>query len=212
MRTLRPLTIGLALLTLLPLAASAQEGRYFIDSWFWGAKAGMMLYNTPRVENAGAPLVGAEMLITRKKAALYVAFDHSFFDKESTVPASGDGTTEIVDVKNLRRGTFALMAFPKQFGILRPYAGVGVSVNVVQEARPRNDFAGDTAFLTADQYRSTASAIFIGGLQATMRRFSLFGQASYAPEQRRFLLNNGATYFLEGGIRYNIGSSREHQD
>lgn len=208
MRTIRPLTIGLALLALLPVAASAQEGRYFVDSWFWGVKGGMMLFNTPRFENAGAPLVGADWLITKKQGALYVSLDQSFFDKESMVPADFAGTTsEIVDTKNMRRATFAVMGFPKQFGTLRPYVGVGLNLNFVQESAPQNEFASDTAFFFAEEWKSSAAALFIVGLQHQMRRFSVFGQASYSPQQHKFLLGNGATYYFEGGLRYNIGSA-----
>ena len=47
------------------------------------------------------------------------------------------------------------------------------------------------------------------GAQLQLLRFSVFGQGSYMPAQADFLLNNNETYFLEAGIRYNIGSSIE---
>jgi hypothetical protein len=40
-------------------------------------------------------------------------------------------------------------------------------------------------------------------------RFSVFGQGSYMPAQADFVLNNNETYFVEAGIRYNIGSAIE---
>ena len=64
MRTIRCLTTGLALLSMLPVAASAQVGRNFKDAWFWGAKAGNMTFWTPRVNHGQAQFAGAEWLIS----------------------------------------------------------------------------------------------------------------------------------------------------
>ena len=48
----------------------------------------------------------------------------------------------------------------------------------------------------------------MGGVQAQYQRFSVFGQATYMPAQSRFLFNGRSTYFLEGGLRFNVAKSR----
>ena len=57
--------------------------------------------------------------------------------------------------------------------------------------------------------RTTTSALLTVGAQAQLARLSVFGQATAMPANRNSLLNSRETYTIEGGIRYNIGSSRE---
>ena len=54
--------------------------------------------------------------------------------------------------------------------------------------------------------------MLVGGLQVRMTQFSVFGQAVASPAQQGFFLYNanGGQSFnisLEGGVRYNFGSS-----
>jgi hypothetical protein len=60
-----------------------------------------------------------------------------------------------------------------------------------------------------DNEQTRASPIFMVGAQLQLLRFSVFGQGSYMPAQDEFLLNNNETYFVEAGVRYNIGSAIE---
>lgn len=210
MRTVRWLSLGLALATVLPSAAMAQEGRLFKNAWFWGAKAGITSFSTDRVTNAVAPTIGAEWLITRSKGGLYVSYDHAFFDEETVVYTQAYGP-HTIRMENMRRVTIAALAFPVNLGTLRPYGGLGIALNFIQSIEPTSTFSSADeetvvarrAFDTKDR----ASFIAMGGVQLQYRRFSAFGQASIMPAQSRFMLNARPVYLLEGGIRWNVGSS-----
>lgn len=210
MRTVRWLSLGLALATVLPSAAMAQEGRLFKNAWFWGAKAGITSFSTDRVTNAVAPTIGAEWLITRSKGGLYVSYDHAFFDEETVVYTQAYGP-HTIRMENMRRVTIAALAFPVNLGTLRPYGGLGIALNFIQSIEPTSTFSSADeetvvarrAFDTKDR----AAFIAMGGVQLQYRRFSAFGQASIMPAQSRFMLNARPVYLLEGGIRWNVGSS-----
>lgn len=214
MRLLRSPLLGLALLSALPTIGSAQAGRLFKDSWFWGAKTGVMSYSTKAVENAVAPMVGGEWLITRTRGALYVSYDQTFFNNDSAIQdILNTNGVRIVNMDDMRRVTFAALAFPKEYIGFRPYGGLGVALNFIQTATPRGSFvsasqANDIAATVEDQ-RTRASVLVMVGVQAQYSRWSLFGQGTMMPAHAQFLINGRSTYFLEGGLRYNIGSSIE---
>jgi hypothetical protein len=207
MRSTIRLLAGLVLLALAPRAGAAQEGRLFKDSWFFGAKAGNMTYWTTTTQHGQAPQLGGETLITRSHGGLYISLDQAFFTGTSTM-IDASGTERIVDIKDNRRATIAAMIFPKAFGWIRPYGGVGFAMNFLQNANVRGGADAATAQLL-EQQKSASVPIFMVGTQLQLLRFSVFGQASYMPAQNAFLLNNNETYFVEAGIRYNIGSSIE---
>ena len=141
MRSFRCPVLGLALLSALPTIGSAQAGRLFKDSWFWGAKTGVMSYSTKAVENAVAPLFGGEWLITRTRGALYVSYDQTFFNNDAAIDdATSTGGQRLVEIDDMRRLTFAALAFPKNWLGLRPYAGVGMALNFIQDATPRGTY------------------------------------------------------------------------
>ena len=210
MRTIRSLATGLTLLALLPVVASAQEGRLFKDSWFWGAKAGNMTFWTTRVDRAQAPLIGVETMITRTRGGLYISGDMAFFEEESTLSSYSTGEPIVVTIKDMRRFTAAAMIFPKSFGALRPYGGLGLSLNFIENVSipgASSQFERDIVNEAAADEKSRAAPIFMVGIQLQLLRLSVFGQGSYMPAQANFLLNNNETYFVEAGLRYNIGTS-----
>jgi hypothetical protein len=214
MRSFRNPLLGLALLSALPTVGSAQAGRLFEDAWFWGAKTGVMMYSTEAVENAYAPVFGGEWLITRTRGALYVSFDQAFFTENSAFsdPPNAGGQ-RIVQMENMRRVTFAALAFPKSFIGLRPYGGVGVALNFIQEAVPQGTYLDDShknnIALTVEDQSTRASVLAMVGVQAQYSRLSVFGQGTMMPTHSGFLLNKRSTYIVEAGIRYNIGTSIE---
>lgn len=218
MRTIRVVTAGAALLgLLLPATSSAQAGRRFENAWFFGAKAGSAAVWTT-TQRGYAPLLGGESLITRSRGGLYLSYDQTFFgtfrdsDFTTTVPDPVDGD-RLVDIGDMRRVTAMAMLFPNKRLLWRPYFGVGFAVNMVLNADPIGTFVStshqEAVEATIDEWSTRAAPIFMGGLQMEMLRFSVFGQASYMPAQADFLLNGNETYFLEFGIRYNIGTSIE---
>lgn len=212
MRTVRWLVSGLALMALLPSISAAQAGRLFKDSWFWGAKGGIATFSTTSGASEVSPMAGVDWLITRSRGALYVAADQAFFRSTSTVPDNA-GNQYTVGIHDLRRYTAALLAFPVTYGVLRPYGGIGFSLNLIQSLS-FNDTLSDPAQANlvmsraADQ-KDRAAFIAMAGVQAQFQRFSLFGQATFMPAKSNFLLNGRSTYFAEAGIRYNVGSAHE---
>jgi hypothetical protein len=210
MRTVRWMSSVLALVALTPTVSAAQSNRLFQDAWFWGAKAGLMNFSTG-LENKTAPLIGAEWLITRSKAGLYLSAEQAFFTATGYV-FDGNGQQVNVGLKDSRRYTAALLAFPVNWGSLRPYGGVGLSLNLIQHAtvdqsQITDPDQEDVVAQAVHDERDRAAFIIMGGAQAQYRRFSVFGQATYMPARANFFFSGRSTYILEAGIRYNVGSS-----
>jgi hypothetical protein len=217
MRSMGRLTTGLALLSLLPAVAAAQEARPFTNAWFWGAKGGVMSVKTP-VESEMAPTVGAEWMITRTRTGLYVAMEQGFFDSMlSVVPDTLNGGSRGVNIRNFRRASFALMGYPATWGAVRPYVGIGMALNLVQRAEPVGTFHSTEhkaeVVGSVEDRRSRTSVLFMGGVQGAVLGVNLFAQGTAMPTGSRFLLSGSdATYMLEAGVRFNVGSAIERID
>ncbi len=203
---------ALGITALFATTVQAQESRPFRNSWFWGAKVGTLSVATTETGRTWAPSFGAEWLITRNAGGLWVFADHSSFDIRSAVDDGSVSTgRREVDVRNLRRFGFAAVVSPRAFGIARPYAGLGMSLNVIGRALAVPDSAGNAAsasVLTAiEDQRSRASVIGLVGAQFQLSRAALFTQLTATPASKRFLLNDGPLVGWEVGVRYNFGSS-----
>ncbi|GAC1648550.1 MAG: hypothetical protein NVS4B3_04290 [Gemmatimonadaceae bacterium] len=213
MRNLRRVAMMAVFATLAPTLASAQGGRLFKDSWFWGAKVGNSLYQTRTTRERVAPLIGGEWLITRTHGAVYMSLDQTFFSATTTIddPYAANGQ-QPVRFKDNRRATIAMLAFPTNIGLLRPYAGLGMALNVIGDATTSPATGSAEAQYLATELReqqSRAAPLIMLGLQAQLLRFSAFGQASYMRSRDRFLLNGRQTLYVETGIRWNFGSAIE---
>ena len=218
MRSISRLTAGLALVSLLPAVAAAQSERPFADSWFWGVKGGAMTVKT-NTDSKIAPTVGAEWLITRTRAGLYISLEQGYFDNMSAAVAdtSVTGGARPVAIRNFRRAAFSLLAFPTQWGAVRPYGGIGLSLNLVQRAVPVGTFGTNEGknevMQRVEDRRSRTSVLFMGGVQGAVGPVSLFAQATAMPTGSRFLLSgDDNTYMVEAGVRFNVGSAIERID
>ncbi len=204
MRTMRWLIAGLVFTTALGATANAQASRYFDDGWFWGVKSGVATFSPTLGGNETAATYGAEWLITRTHGGLYVSFDQANVSTTSAVldANTSDGVRPV-----------AVSKLPKRFGMVRPYAGLGLSIAVVGSAAPISGASGDSVdaavFDRIDARRSQAAVLGMAGVQVQFDRLAVFGQASVIPGQSTFLLGNHALGFFEGGVRYNFGSSRD---
>ena len=213
MRRVWGLSFGVAIAVLLPATASAQAGRNLQDSWIWGAKTGLMSFSTTMTKNAAAPMIGAEWLITRSRAALYVSLDQAFFNETVGLFDRTAGTERTVEIGDMRRTSVALLAFPTGPRSPRPYGGIGLALNIIQDVGVRMA-PGDSSDLRAfarqvlDQ-KDRAAVLLMGGVQGRVGRFSVFGQGTLMPARERFLLNDRATFFLETGLRWHFGTSIE---
>lgn len=209
MRMTRLLATGLALALLVPALAQAQEGRRFTDSWFWGVKATNMTYWTTNIRHGQAQGLGGEWLLTKTRAALLLSGEwYSFgdvYDLDDTEMSTLRG--EPVAMRSMSRLSATLLAFPKNLGGLRPYAGIGFAYNRIDASIPSGSRISKGE---VDDAAMIISPTLMAGLQAQYRRFSVFGQGTFqASQANEFLLNGNQTYFLEGGIRYNFGKSIE---
>ena len=218
MRLLRVLTAAIGLAALLPQTSAAQAGRQFKDAWFWGVKTGGLVYSSASTTNSAAPMVGAEWLITRSRGGLYISFDQAFLSTTGTFnDRDPDSTfTRSVSLKNMRRLAIAAMVFPMQSAKYHPYAGFGMALNQIGGASFQTGFVNTVRYQIAldsvQSKKASFTPVIIGGLQARLTRFSVFGQAAVSPIQQNFFLynrNSGSAFSasLETGIRYNFGSS-----
>lgn len=204
---------GLFCAALLPATGSAQRFHDFEDSWFWGVKAGVSAFSPTNGDSEVAPSFGAEWLITRTRGGLYISVDQTNVDTRSVVfDPTADGSARPVGVDKLRRLGFAALAFPKRFGRFRPYAGLGLTVQIIGDAYPLlytdEDAVDDTVYDRISERSGQAAVLGMGGVQVQLGRAAVFGQASVTPASSRFLLSN-ALGFFEAGVRYNFGGARE---
>jgi hypothetical protein len=233
MRHIRSLTTGLALIGLLPMAAQAQQGRFFDNSWFWGVGGGTLTYWTATTSHAEAPSVSLDWLITRSHVALMVGFDQAFFTAHNlTYVDRGRFYTDTTltnyydvnyyaqaTVRNSRHITASLMAFPGH-GPIRPYAGIGISANFIQgsvtTSAPPALSPADQWYPTyyGSQYRDQAadwiSPVITAGLQVQLSRFSVYGQAKLFPisdsQVSPYFFTDQGFFMLQAGIRVNVAS------
>ena len=222
MRAFRKLTIA-ALVLLNVGIADAQASRGFKDSWFWGLKAGGLLYqvvDNGQAKNPFALLGGADWMITRTNGGLYLSFDHSFFHTDSLFVNDSlsplDSVPRVVQLRGLRRFTLMGLLFPMQSFVFHPYIGLGVTLSSIVEATPQGTYRNSTqqnlVLNTIEAFRSTATPTFMLGMQMRMPlRGSLFGQATVTPANNNFFLFSGQGFRVtaEVGIRLNAGSSVE---
>jgi hypothetical protein len=209
----RVFVAGLLCAALVPATGSAQRVRNFEDSWFWGVKGGVSAYSPTLGDSETAATFGAEWLITRTHGALYVSVDQANIEATSAVfDPTADGSVRSVAVDKLRRVGFAALAFPKQFGRFRPYAGLGLSIDLIGDAVPlvsgNETSVDDAVYERIDDRKSQAALLGMGGVQAQVGRAAVFGQASFIPANKKFLLDDSMTFF-EFGVRYNFGGARE---
>jgi opacity protein-like surface antigen len=236
MRLNRGLLPGLASLALLPALAQAQPGSNFNNSWFWGVNGGMLTYWTANVAHAQAPSVGIEWLITRKHIGLYIGFDQTFFKTQgtsftdvglqfadstlNTATASNAAFNQTITIHDSRHIDLAFLGFPGS-GPIRPYAGVGIGINFVQNATITGSFPTSSGIpgqpaeywfpnyygnQYLDQSAYWVSPLIMAGLQIQVSRISLFGQAKVYTTDSRHLFTDGAFFNLQAGVRYNVAT------
>ena len=218
MRFLRVLAVAAGFAALLSQSSAAQEQRQFKDAWFWGVKSGLLSYSSASTTNGGAPLLGAEWLITRTRGGLYLSFDQAFLTTTGGFQDRDPDSsfTRYAQLKNLRRFTMAGMVFPLQTRNLHPYAGAGLAFNQVGGAALLTGVTNSARYaIIQDSIQSKKAAfspIFLAGLQARYRPVSVFVQTTVSPTQAAFFLvspnsSRSFNYSLEFGARYNVGSS-----
>lgn len=217
MKAIRALAIA-AVVALDVGTADAQSTRGFKDSWFWGVKGGGMLYQVMSDPDGSlGPLGGIDWMITRTKGGLYASFDYLYFRDQ--IVAVNDSVSPLdtvprrIFLTGMRRFTVAGMFFPIQTRAFHPYAGLGFALNHIHEVEPEGQYRNSTqralVLATAQEFRTAVTPIVIVGTQLKLLYVSAFGQLTFSPAHDNFFLFTGNNWrsSLEGGIRYNIGSS-----
>jgi hypothetical protein len=216
MQKLRAVGVAIVATLVVSASANAQEMRNFDNSWFWGFKSGVNTYYAPGHGNTSTVDLGVDWLITRTKGGLYVSGNQSIFKRNVDVfdPASKTGQQRTVQVSDLRRITFAALAFPKHFGGITPYAGLGYTLAVLGDARvfvdSTNTFPSNAFLDGVDQLRSRSAVLGMAGIQIQTKRAAIFGQETLLPSNPNFLFPSVLSFF-EFGVRYNLGRSIDQE-
>jgi hypothetical protein len=211
MQKLRSVVVALVATLVVSASANAQEMRNFDNSWFWGFKSGVNTFSAPGHGNTSTVDLGIDWLITRTKGGLYVSGNQSIFERDVEVfDATARRGERTVRVNDMRRISFAALAFPKHFGGITPYGGIGYTIAVLGDARVFVDSADtfpNNAFLDNVENRRSRGAVFgMGGIQIQTKRAAIFAQETMLPSNSSFLFSSVLSFF-EFGVRYNFGSS-----
>ena len=215
MQKLRAVAVAAVATLVVSASAGAQEMRNFDNSWFWGFKSGINTFSAPGRGNTSTVDLGIDWLITRTKGGLYVSGNQSIFERDVEVfDATSNTGQRTVRVNDLRRISLAGVAFPKHFGGITPYAGIGYTIAVLGDARVFVDSANtfpNNAFLDGVEARRSRGAVFgMGGVQIQTKRAAIFAQEQLLPSNSQFLFSSVLSFF-EFGVRWNFGSSIDRE-
>ena len=211
MQKLKAVAVAAVATIVVSASAHAQEMKNFDNSWFWGFKSGVNSFAVPGHGNTSTVDLGVDWVITRTRGGLYVSANQSIFERdlEFLDPASNTGQRTI-RVNDMRRITVAGLAFPKHFGGITPYAGLGFTIVVLGDARvfvdSANTFPTNSFLDEVERERSRSTALVMGGVQIQTKRAAIFGQETIIPSNNSFLFRSVLNFF-EFGIRINFGSS-----
>ena len=211
MQKLRAVVVAVAATVVVSASARAQGNRNFDNSWFWGFKSGINTFAVPGHGNASTVDMGIDWVITRTKGGLYVSGNQSIFQRDLEVFDQASNTGQrTVRVNDMRRISFGALAFPKHFGGITPYGGLGYMIAVLGDARVFVDSANtfpSNAFLDKVESMRSRGAVFgLAGLQIQASRLAIFGQETLLPSNSQFMFNSVLSFF-EFGVRLNFGSS-----
>ena len=210
MQKLRAVAVALVATIVVSSSASAQM-RNFDNSWFWGFKSGINTFSVPGHGNTSTVDLGIDWLITRTRGGLYVSANQSIFERdlEFLDPTSLTGQRTI-RVNDMRRISLAGVAFPKHFGAITPYAGLGFTIAVLGDARvfvdSANTFPNNSFLDEVEKQRSRSAVMGLAGVQIQTKRAAIFAQETMLPSTPSFLFRSALSFF-EFGVRYNFGSS-----
>ncbi len=216
MKAIRTLAAALAVFMLLPAAGMAQTVRPFQNSWFWGVKAGGTFISAPSNSNVTSGMAGIDWLITRKRGGVYMSLDQSFLSQNAVLAdAVNPGETPtVVNLKDMRRLTVAIMGYPGDWVRFHPYVGLGVTYSSVTQVVPQTAYASTDQYTLAQtiiqQYKSVFSPTLLLGGQMQYRNAAVFVQAMGWQANQNFFLSSSSRGYnasLEAGVRYNFGTS-----
>jgi len=218
MKPLSRLALSALVVALVARPAAAQQSNDRNYRWYWGGQTGAFLYQTNAQGYYIDPVIGAHMLITKKRSALYIGGEQAFFLADGrAVVADPSSTTTRRDAtfSQVRRWFAGVLAFPLQKRI-EPFVGGGFAIMTVQDATvdcsgtTLNSLCADQAVAQAavDDARSKGFAWIMGGMQINIGKLAVFGHYMLTSDAQGFLIA-GPTHSIQGGIRYSLGTSKE---
>jgi len=211
MQKLRAVAVAMVATIVVSAGAGAQGMRNFDNSWFWGFKTGVTSFAAAGHGNVSTVDLGIDWFITRTKGGLYVSGNQSIFEQDVEISDQASSTGQrTVRVNDLRRISVAAVAFPKHFGGITPYGGLGYMIAVLGDARvgidSANTFPSNAFFDKVDQLRSRGAVMGMAGVQIQTKRAVIFAQETMLPSNSQFMFSSVLSFF-EFGVRYNFGSS-----
>ncbi len=195
-------TVLLAAALAEPASAQRQRLQDWQNRWYWGAKGGLMTYQLPTAGNVVTGSIGADWLITHRRAALYISYAQSFQAEQDTFAVSGlAGTNNGVAFDGLRKVSVGMSAIIGN-GRLQPYVGGGFALHILANARSTTTNPPVQIADAIDDASSGAFLFLVGGVQYRMgQKGAVFASWQYSPLGRSYLLQGG-TSSLEAGFRY----------
>ena len=202
-------------------AQSPTQG--FADSWYWGAYGVFTDFATSVGSSnirTNAPSIGAEWMLTRKRYALNLFADASYFNTVSSISSPTGAGQVPVNIANMRRVGFALMIFTPEYKMIKPYFSLGYSFNFINSANAScaactsfaTQAAADSNTKAIDDARAMGKPFGNVGFMYIYKRWAPFAQLGVMPTQGKsdwFLNGTGFTTMWAVGLRYNFGASIE---
>jgi hypothetical protein len=195
--------LGLACLVQVP-AAHAQLTGFETFKWYVGAHGGVVIFETPSQTRGGIFAAGGDLLVTAKRTGLLISVEEGIETNQLSSFTDSAGATQQVVFNDLRKYTLALLAFPLRT-IVQPYVGLGVGWLQTVKEYPQ---AGGSQS-QAERAGSTGFGTLIGGVQARVSRFIVFGQYQLTSAAAANKLFIGPTHTLTAGMRFSLGNARE---
>jgi hypothetical protein len=220
MKAIRSLALAGALLSLASAASMAQSARPFQDSWFWGIKGGGTFMSSRSNSSVTSGMAGLDWLITRKRGGVYLSLDQSFLSQYATLADSVNSTDtpSVVNIKDMRRVTVAIMGYPGDWTRFHPYVGLGMVYNQVGQVKHQGSFGSSDQYALYQQivsaYKSVFTPAIMAGGQWQVRNAAIFTQVMAWQANQQFFLSStshGVNASVEIGLRYNFGSSIEKE-
>jgi hypothetical protein len=213
MKMFTRLVMTAALVTLVSSSASAQSGGRNPFSWYFGAQGGVMMFETPRQESGGIPVVGGNILITARRTALMLSVEEGFGSDELTSFVDPTAPTGARDVtfNNIRKYSAILMAYPFR-SHAQPFVGVGFGLIHLHNPQAQNTVTvAEKAALddSASARGSSGFGTLVAGLQLQVSGVAVYGMYQITSSPERGKLLSGPTHNLTAGIRFSLGSAKE---
>jgi hypothetical protein len=211
----RALGLVLLLASALPAGAAAQSSADAFK-WYFGADAGVLVFETPTQTSGGIPMFGAHALVMSRRVGLQAGYETGWGDNESTAYPDalvlGGARSVTFDRTNRIYGT--IVAYPVRWNF-EPYLGVGYGISWLSGMEVAGPFASieeqQDAQDEASSRGSQGFGHFMAGAQIRAGSFVVFGQWMVTTGESGALIS-GATHSIMGGARVSLGSAREGYD